>query len=167
MVLLLQHNQYQSSYAYGYVPREHNIFLGHNNNNMFTWLPYVVVYRRKNVHMASLVYRRKILTTKPEIIGRIVPDKTETYVESIPANIFSRELLRPIWNYFRLRSIAQDLMKFLSCYTVLICLSFYHAQWPFLCWSIVFVKNTPSASKLCGNARSLHCTLNLLVVSTS
>ena len=96
MVLLLQHNQYQSSYAYGYVPREHNIFLGHNNNNMFTWLPYVVVYRRKNVHMASLVYRRKILTTKPEIIGRIVPDKTETYVESIPANIFSRELLRPI-----------------------------------------------------------------------
>ena len=25
----------------------------------------------------------------------IVPDKTETHVESIPANIFSRELLRP------------------------------------------------------------------------
>ena len=35
-------------------------------------------------------------TTKPVSIGRIVPDKTETHVESIPANVFSRELLRPI-----------------------------------------------------------------------
>ena len=31
-------------------------------------------------------------------IGQIVPDKTETHVESIPANVFSRELLRPIDN---------------------------------------------------------------------
>ena len=35
-------------------------------------------------------------TTEAEIIGRIVPDKTETHVESIPANVFIRELLRPI-----------------------------------------------------------------------
>ena len=34
--------------------------------------------------------------TNPLSIGRIVPDKTETHVESIPANVFSRELLRPI-----------------------------------------------------------------------
>ena len=36
-------------------------------------------------------------TTKPvSAIGRIVPDKTETHVESIPANVFSLEFLRPI-----------------------------------------------------------------------
>jgi hypothetical protein len=35
-------------------------------------------------------------TTKPVSISRIVPDKTETHVKSIPANVFSRELLRPI-----------------------------------------------------------------------
>ena len=29
-------------------------------------------------------------------LAGIVPDKTETHVESIPANVFSRELLRPI-----------------------------------------------------------------------
>jgi hypothetical protein len=39
-------------------------------------------------------------TTKPVSIGRIVPDKTETHVESIAANVFSRELLRPIDNGF-------------------------------------------------------------------
>ena len=42
--------------------------------------------------------KKYTMHTKPEIIsiGRIVPDKTETHVESIPANVFSRELLRPI-----------------------------------------------------------------------
>ena len=36
------------------------------------------------------------ITTKPVSMGRIVSDKTEIHVESIPANVFSRELLRPI-----------------------------------------------------------------------
>ena len=36
-------------------------------------------------------------------IGRIVPDKTETHVESIPADVFSRELLRPIDTGFVVR----------------------------------------------------------------
>ena len=31
-------------------------------------------------------------TAKPVSIGRIVPDKTETNVESIPANVFSYRL---------------------------------------------------------------------------
>jgi hypothetical protein len=36
-----------------------------------------------------------ILRSRYHLAG-IVPDKTETHVESIPANVFSRELLRPI-----------------------------------------------------------------------
>jgi hypothetical protein len=43
---------------------------------------------------------------KPVSIGRIVPDKTETHVESIPANVFSRENLRPIDTGFVVRGMG-------------------------------------------------------------
>ena len=42
------------------------------------------------------MWGEQVVTTKPVSIGRIVPDKTETHVESIPANVFIRENLRPI-----------------------------------------------------------------------
>ena len=47
----------------------------------------------------SKVYKcisRVLVLTKPKIIGWIVPHKTETHVEPIPANVFSRELLQTI-----------------------------------------------------------------------